>query len=374
MHNTIKEENQVSPSFLFFLVHSTQIGVGILGFQRYIIKGAGYEAWISIILAAISICILLAMIFNILTRENSDIIDIHRLYFGRYLGGALTLAASIYYFIFALTIYRTYVEILQIWMFPQLETWVVSLVYLPIIYYTVSGGFRVITGIAFFGIMLPLPLVFALLYPLKYGHLNNLFPLFDHTIWEFLISTKMMTFENLGFESVLFFYPFIKNGATSQKWGQYGVLFSTFLYLCTALVSFAYFSQGQLGHTIWPTLTMAKIIEIPFLQRFEYILISLWLLVVLPTIAVSVWCTIRGFSKTFNKPPTIFLILVLIALLGFSIFFDDRETIDQLNTRLSMTGFYFIYGYIPFLFLYSLIRAKIKQKKAQKEEREPTLS
>ena len=90
-----------------------------------------------------------------------------------------------------------------------------------------------------------------------------------------------------------------------------------FLYLCTALVSFAYFSQGQLGHTIWPTLTMAKIIEIPFLQRFEYILISMWLLVVLPTIAVSVWCTIRGFSKTFNKPPTLFLILVLIALLGF---------------------------------------------------------
>lgn len=87
MHNTIKEENQVSPSFLFFLVHSTQIGVGILGFQRYIIKGAGYEAWISVILAAISICILLAMIFNILTRENSDIIDIHRLYFGKYLGG-----------------------------------------------------------------------------------------------------------------------------------------------------------------------------------------------------------------------------------------------------------------------------------------------
>jgi glucan phosphoethanolaminetransferase (alkaline phosphatase superfamily) len=184
----------------------------------------------------------------------------------------------------------------------------------------------------------------------------------------------MMTFENLGFESVLFFYPFIKNGATSQKWGQYGVLFSTFLYLCTALVSFAYFSQGQLAHTIWPTLTMAKIIEIPFLQRFEYILIALWLLVVLPTIAVSVWCTIRGFSKTFNKPPTIFLILALIALLVFSIFFDDRETIDQLNTRLSMTGFYFIYGYIPFLFLYSLIRAKIKQKKTQKEEREPTLS
>ncbi len=49
-------------------------------------------------LLAISTCILLAMIFNILTRENSDIIDIHRLYFGKYLGGALTLAASILLF------------------------------------------------------------------------------------------------------------------------------------------------------------------------------------------------------------------------------------------------------------------------------------
>ena len=45
--------NIVSPYFAFLLLHSTSIGVGVLGYQRIIAQYAGYDAWISLIVAGV---------------------------------------------------------------------------------------------------------------------------------------------------------------------------------------------------------------------------------------------------------------------------------------------------------------------------------
>ena len=50
----------VSPYFTFLLLHSLQIGVGVLGYQRIISQFAGYDAWISLIIGYCnSYCIIL---------------------------------------------------------------------------------------------------------------------------------------------------------------------------------------------------------------------------------------------------------------------------------------------------------------------------
>lgn len=63
------------------------------------------------------------------------------------------------------------------------------------------------------------------------------------------------------------------------------------------IVTFVYFSEGQLKHTLWPTLTLLKIAQVPIIERFEYIVVSLWLLVVLPTITLHLWSACRGVRK-----------------------------------------------------------------------------
>ncbi|MGQ0438002.1 GerAB/ArcD/ProY family transporter, partial [Bacillus sp. B-TM1] len=51
----VKEISMVTPFFVFFLVHSSQTGVGVLGYQRELIQGAGHDAWQSILITGISI-------------------------------------------------------------------------------------------------------------------------------------------------------------------------------------------------------------------------------------------------------------------------------------------------------------------------------
>ncbi len=81
------------------------------------------------------------------------------------------------------------------------------------------------------------------------------------------------------------------------------------LYLLVTIVTFVYFSEGQLKHTLWPTLTLLKIAQVPIIERFEYIVVSLWLLVVLPTITLHLWSACRGVRKMVQCKQRILLLI-----------------------------------------------------------------
>ncbi|WP_258313441.1 spore germination protein [Paenibacillus sp. tmac-D7] len=75
--STINERFLISPFFVLFLIYTNLVGVGIINFQRDIIEGAGYDAWISVILCGLSIHIIVWMMYRILDKANQDVIDIN---------------------------------------------------------------------------------------------------------------------------------------------------------------------------------------------------------------------------------------------------------------------------------------------------------
>ncbi|KOO50461.1 GerAB/ArcD/ProY family transporter [Priestia koreensis] len=366
MESAVKPNHQVSPYFAFLLIHGPQVGVGILGYQRILIQGAGQDSWITVITAGVGVSLLIAMCYYILNLERRDLSDIHRLYFGKWLGGMANLVWALYFCMLLVTVYRTYIEVIQVWMFPLMQTWMISIVLIPLIYYIIMGGFRVVAGMIYFSIIFPLPLMLSFIFPMQYAHVENVLPFLEHNLYEYFLSHRTMNYEYLGFEFLLLYYPFIKNAQKSHKWAQAGNLFTILIYLVITLVSLMYFSQGQLNHAIWATLTMAKIIEIPFIQRFEYVIIALWLLVVMPGICLSAWGFIRMFKKQFGGKSSWYLRLVVVLLFVGAIYFKDRQMINLLNNTVSQFGFYLVYGYIPFLFIIAFIRKRIKTKKAQR--------
>ncbi|HHP5663285.1 TPA: GerAB/ArcD/ProY family transporter, partial [Bacillus paranthracis] len=45
----VQEKYQISPIFVFFLIHGAQFGAGVLGFARIIAKAAGYDGWMGVV-------------------------------------------------------------------------------------------------------------------------------------------------------------------------------------------------------------------------------------------------------------------------------------------------------------------------------------
>ena len=87
----IKAEHQISPVFVFFLIHGAQFGAGVLGFARIIAKAAGYDGWMGVLITGIGIHILIWMMYFLLKETNGNLIDLHRQTFGKWLGNGISL-------------------------------------------------------------------------------------------------------------------------------------------------------------------------------------------------------------------------------------------------------------------------------------------
>ncbi len=358
MSTPIKDRFLVSAGLAFFLTHTMQIGIGVLGYERYIAQDAGYDSWISIILTSITIHIILWMMYSMLTKENGDLISIHKRAFGKWLGNTLSYLFALYYLALGVTVLRSYIETVQVWMFPNLNIYWFLAVFLLLTYYTISGGFRVVTGVAFFGVLIPSFLILFLYFPFRYGDWNFITPVMNHSMKEIFLSSKVAVLEYIGFEVLLMIYPFIKNGEKSQKYAQLGILFSTFIYVAVAIASFVYFSEGQLQRMIWATLSMFKIVEFPFVERFEYIAIATWALIIFPNVCLAFWCSSRAVKRLAPIKQRWVLVSMLLIAFVINVLLQDRKYIDMFINSISISGFYILYCYIPFLFIVFHIRFK----------------
>jgi spore germination protein (amino acid permease) len=369
MNQAAKERFLISPFLVFFLIHGTQVGIGMLSFQRLVMKEAGHDAWIAVIITGIIAHLLIWIMYKLFAHSPNaeDIVSIHKCYFGKWIGFVFSFALLVYFSLLAFTVLQTYIEIIKIWMFPLIGAWQFSLIFLALAYYAVSGGFRVVTGLCFWGVVIPLLTIFPMLFfPLEYAHYRNLLPVFDHSIREIVAGTKAMSLQYLGMEMLLVYYPFIKQPEKSHKWAQWGNAFTTLFYLIVMLIAIVFYNEEQIQHITWPTLTLAKIPEVPFIERMEYIIISIYVLVVFPIICIAVWSATRVAKKLFSIKQRRSVPVILLLLFIGTLWFEEKEQIEQLNKWTSTIGLYIVIFYIPALYIYVKAANKIKKMMQQK--------
>ncbi len=354
----VGEQHQVSHIMLLYLISSMQIGVGILSFETSLSSLVGADSWISILTAGILINIVFWMMYSMLKRSDGTIFSIHESLFGKYAGKLLSFLFICYAASFIIVILRSYIDIIETWIFPQLSTWVISLIFLLLCYYFVIGGFRTVTGICFLSVIYSIPLLDIKYFPLMHAHYTNLLPIMNHSPVDLLKATKEMSLSYMGFELIMIFYPFIKRPDHARKWGHFGLLLTIYVYFVTAIVSFVYFNEDMLRHTLWPTLTMWKIVSFPVFERFEYIGITMWLFVILPNLCLGIWCIARGLKDTFSFNQRTSLPFILTGLFIACILLKDHVTIEKFNVFVCNIGFYFLYIYIPLLFIWQWVNMK----------------
>ena len=359
----IKDQNKIAHFHVFFLINSLQVGIGVLGFQRIIAKSVGNDGWMVIIIAGLLSHIILFMMYKIMRDSKGDIFTVHKETFGKWIGGAISSVFIIYLLILSITVVRTYIEVIQVWMFPEINVWIFSIFIMLLAYYIITGGFRVVAGIAFFSITLTAYLILTMVFPLPFASVRNLLPFFDHSVSEFAQGTRDMTLSMIGFETLLVYYPFLKNPEKSKKWAHLGVAYTTFSYLVYGITALIFFSEGHLEKKIWATLSMWKVVELPFVERFEYVGIATWMLVILPNVCLTLWASSRGIKRLFSirqKTALIFLSAIVVISNGL---ITSRKEIGWLNDTLGQFGFYYVYLYIPFLFMVILFLRKVRTKK-----------
>lgn len=361
---SVHENSKVSPFFLFFLIHSSQVGVGLLNFQSSLAKGAGQDSWISILMVGFSLNILLFLGFRVIkTSSGGDLPSFHTEAFGKFFGKLLNVGLVFHLMLGGFLAVYNYIDLLQTFAFDRIPLWELTFALCFVLYYIVSGGFRVVTGMAFWGVVIPLILIPPFIVLVQYLQVRNILPLFNHGLKDYVLSAKESVYMFLGFECVLIYMPFIKNGMKAKKWAYLGLWATTLLYLGLTVLTFLYYTQGKLLRTQWPTLTMIKVISFTVVESFEFIFIFVFFIVIISSVCIFLWSCTRTLKVAFNFTPSRSLLGILAAYFLMNIGLEDIIWGRKLNNISTYIGLGFIYGYIPFLFIVSLIKSKLDKRK-----------
>ncbi len=358
---------QFNAFLLIFIIAKVQVGVGILGFQRDIFKEAGHDAWISVLLAGIVTHIVAwVMIKTLMKYESSDLYGIHEDVYGKWLGRLFSSIYILYFVILSLVVLRTYVEVIQTWMFPKLPTWTLAIIILFLVVYGLMGGIRVVVGVCFFSFFLTIWMFLLSYFPYQYSDWEHLKPILNASISDLLKGTYKMALTVIGFEILYFIYPFVKDKKLVGRYTHIGLLVTTFIYVAVMIISTIFFGEGQIAKTIWPTLFLFKIIQIPFLERFEYVVVSVWMLMILPNLLLFTWAATRGMKRVFNWKQKHALYTFTAIIFIASTLITTRTQVDKLGDVVGNNSLYIIFIY-PFL-LFILVSLKSKWKKKRRRQ------
>ncbi|MEC5423746.1 GerAB/ArcD/ProY family transporter [Virgibacillus sp. C22-A2] len=362
----MKSIMHVRAFYLFFIISSIQLGVGVIGVPSILFMNARQDAWISIIIAFIYIVVVLLVMFLILNQyENADIFGIQVDIFGNWLGKMLGTVYIIYFAIALLSILITYIEVIKVFIFPELNNFIMGLLLLSLVVYTVLGGFRVIVGICFIFFMLTHWILFLLIEPALKMELTHFQPLFQASFTELMEGAKSTSYTFTGIEILFLVYPFIQNKEKVKIPVLLAAFWTMLIVTLTTVISMGFFAPEQLERREWPVLTLFKIQTFSFIERLDYVVVAEWMMIILPNMVLLMWGVTYGMKRLYKVPQKTSLYLVALMLLIGCTFIDQHFQIQRVINAVDQFGLWLVYVY-PFLLLpLVLIKNKRRKKKGE---------
>ncbi|MCQ6562762.1 GerAB/ArcD/ProY family transporter [Paenibacillus mendelii] len=349
-HHSIQANQQIPSSSALYIIFGTQVGLDYLTFQRKLTQAVGQDAWIALLITALLIHLAIWWMFTLLNRQQADLATINKRLLGTWIGALFNTALIVYFLLICMMSIRLYSEIVRIWIFPTIHIWVLELILLLLSYYLVSGGLRVIAGFFMFSqLFIVLNGIFYFLR--NYYHPTNLLPIMTHTIPEISQAVWSIIPSFMGVEALLMFYPYLNNGKKAQRWSHGANAITMTVYLIILVFTLMFFSQEQLKDEMWPTLTLFKFVEFPFMERVEFIGATFQLSRVTPILSLYLWSALQTSKQQFRFSKRRMLPVYLVIVFIGSLMFHDVQQVLKSYSIIGQVGFVLLFVYVPLLII-----------------------
>lgn len=360
-----KQGALLTPSEFTLTLVSSMLGVGILYIPNGLIKYAKQDAWISCIIGAIyPIYMLLIAKYLSSKFPEENLLDLSKRCFGKFFGNLLNIL-FVGFFIFVLSsemsgfsnVYKTYVV-------SFLSIYKIILVSLLAVLYVAYKGIKPLGRINVIVFYLTLALMFIPSGSLINGTILNIMPVFEASIVKILQASRETAFFYTGFEVIFIIYPFVEQKQKILKYGMTSIIFLMLLYVWTVFLTIYYLGIEISPKYLWPVLGLTDAINIPVVNSFRFIFMSLWALIIFKCMSTYCYSTIQGVSQILtkvSKDKITLVMYIIIALLAL--------VYGNTVQRKEITG-KIIKGYVLFNLVFITITAlAVKMKRGDVNEK-----
>lgn len=350
-----------------FLIHGTQLGVGMLQLPRVLAEQAGTDGLISILIGWLFSTLIGLVVIQIMKRNPDKTLPVLlQHYFGKAVGTIVTILFIVFFTCTAIAEILRDMLFVKVWLLPNTPDVVIMAAFAVPGYMITRGGIRILgryAELAFF-IILWLPLIYLI--PIKDGNWLFLLPFFKEGIQPIVQASIENAYSFFGSEIAFILYPLLRR----KQYASVGMIAANTLtmtaYFMATLVCFVYFSPDQIARFNEPSLSVLKTVEFRFIQRLEIVLFAFYLLAVFKTWMNFIWgasfCTSQLLGKPAHKA---FIKLFLLAIVLYTLFFNYSFTQNDAFQRvIGNASILMSYSFPVFLFGYVLLYERLRRKKA----------
>ncbi|MFD2330749.1 endospore germination permease [Cohnella sp. GCM10020058] len=357
--------NEITTMQFIFIISGIAISYGFIEIPQVLYKGAGNSGWITLILGSVVTTVAnLATVLAIRKMPDGTILDLLAKYMGKWAGWVAAILLSAYYLYFAYTgiVYST--RVIKARILQETPAYMTLIMLLIPTYIVARGGIRIVGRYAevSMGLSLWIPFVFVLVW--GHTHWLYLLPVLPDGWRPVLTAVPSTFFYFLGFGATAFLYPFLKKKEKAVLGVCCAQLITLFAYLFITLLSFSFFSPGELPKINQLSIYMLKAVELPFLEQVEGLFIVLYLFIFslswIPPFQLSAFCLSWLVGRADNR---IFLRILIAGTAIFSFFYVPGFNVSyEMGSWLGKIGMAVEYAapvlFLGYLLLYGAIRGR----------------
>ncbi|MFA1712174.1 GerAB/ArcD/ProY family transporter [Peribacillus frigoritolerans] len=275
---------------VIFLMINTITGVGLITFPHDVSQ-VGYGIWVMPLVYGIVIQLFLMLFFRLLKYyPNHTLLEINTLLLGKVAGNFINFMIVIYAILVIFRVIKFYVHLVTLLAFQSNPTFWIITALLFVTFSIVSKGN--IISLAQYHILsfcLSIWIILFLITGLNKGDITHLLPLLNFTASDLMAAFPKGYFSFIGFEFILFFYPFIKNQERAFKHTSIALWGVVFTYCFITIASVIHYTDIELQHIQYPLVNFMQEVQLSFVVRLDNLFINLWLLLIVGTAATYIW-------------------------------------------------------------------------------------
>jgi spore germination protein (amino acid permease) len=313
--------NNITKFQLFFILIQSQIGVALLSLPNVVQKSAKGDGWISTLIAGLVLQIMLIIYWQLLRRFPTLIYtEITQKIVGNFLGKLLNSFIYLYFILVGGLATILFIKLINLWLLPLTPGWIISLLILTSCVYLASSDLKMIARFFVLASSLILLLwVTSFFYWFTPKEVQYILPIGSSGFKNILLGSNNSLLAMLGFETLLFVFPYIIGNKGVLKTISMANLFITLFYTYFIFITLITFSTDQLGQMREPILNLLRGISYRMIDRVDIIFLSVWIVPMTTSIIIYLYMASRSMNVKKKRYPKVVLvnggILFLITLL-----------------------------------------------------------
>lgn len=346
---------------VIFLVQSAMVGTEMLTLPREL-SAVGYsQLLIPLLFGFIATLTLWPIIWLNTKYPNENLFRINEILLGKALGKVVNSLIILHFTLLIAGIINKYMHLIQSNALPEQTILMPVLFLLLLLIYIVNGGIKAIARFCILSFFLTIGIFYFTNWAIEKGDIRHFFPLLNFSSSEFFDAFKSGYLTILGYELIMFYFPYIKDKKKAFKHATIGIWISICLCYISVIVSVMYFSEWQLKHIEYSLLNVFKAGELSFVERFDILGVTLWVFLILTTVAVVLWSAIVGMGSLFTKHKKLYIyILAIIIFLVVMIPFP-REYQERIFKGNSYLAYILVVWPIFLSIIYLIQKKQVKQ-------------